>query len=100
MFEPGAVDRTPGADLTVMNDPIGIAIHPRTGDIYVADRVENRVTVFAGPTMRVGAVTPGSGPTTGGTAVTITGSNLGAVSGVRFGSGRGNQAWWLCRRRP
>jgi hypothetical protein len=41
--------------------------------------------VFAGPVPTVSAVAPVAGPVTGGTPATITGSNLGAITGVLFG---------------
>jgi uncharacterized protein YdaL len=43
-------------------------------------------TYLVGNRPAVSKITPTSGPTTGGTQVTITGSNLGGASSVRFGT--------------
>src|ERR1700681_659502 len=47
----------------------------------------DRFTSFAAPT--VTAVSPNTGPSSGGTSVTVTGTNLGGASTVTFGSGAG-----------
>ena len=47
------------------------------------------MSITAGPPLPVPTVTdvsPSSGPSTGGTAVTITGTNFSAVSAVNFGA--------------
>lgn len=59
-------------------------------DIVTVDNHNGSITVnlntttFAAPT--VASVAPSSGPTTGGTPVTITGTNLGSAYSVKFGA--------------
>jgi hypothetical protein len=59
-----------------------------TGGFNDVQQVQN-VSISSGapaPTSAVTSVSPNSGPNTGGTTVTITGSNFLSVSGVNFGS--------------
>ena len=70
--------------LTSLTGPWGVAVNPRTGQVLVAEA--NGVEVFAAPAPTVTSVDPATGPITGGSAVTIHGTNLGTVSAVRFGS--------------
>jgi hypothetical protein len=61
-------------DITVTNNSATSATSPADQYTYVS------------PAAAVTSVNPNTGPTTGGTAVTITGSNFTGASAVRFGS--------------
>lgn len=84
----GGVSATP----TVVNDsqlsvtvPTGLAAGPVGVSVTTAGGTNNGLsyTYVDGPT--IGAPTPGSGPTSGGTAVTISGTSLTTTQSVTFG---------------
>lgn len=59
------------------------------GNSYVIDKGNHRVEKFAPPAAPrpvVGSLSPTSGPTTGGTQVTVTGSGFTGATTVRFGT--------------
>ena len=69
--------------LTGVSGPMGVAVSPRDGAVYVSD-ARDIVLVYPPLTSAVTVVEPIGGPVTGGTAVTIQGENLGAVTAVTF----------------
>ncbi|WP_439679729.1 IPT/TIG domain-containing protein [Embleya sp. MST-111070] len=88
---------TPAAAFTVVDDTTLTATAPPgapgTVDITVsgpggtsATSAADRYTYLPAPT--VTAVSPNSGPDTGGTAVTVTGTDLAGATGITFGPGR------------
>ncbi len=86
VFARGSTTLLPERALGSLESPFGLAVDPRSGSVLVSDGPTiHRVRVYPVVSSTVGSVTPSSGPTTGGTAVTITGTNLGAVTGVSFG---------------
>jgi YVTN family beta-propeller protein len=98
----------PGAEIKVGSEPFGLAVTPDGKTVYVNNFNSDSVTpievatnkpgteikVGGGPqriaiTANVPTVTnvkPASGPTAGGTPVTITGANFTEVSAVKFGA--------------
>jgi DNA-binding beta-propeller fold protein YncE len=82
-FPPGATTPT-GDPLTGMTRPWGVAIDPLTGRTFVASFFTDNVLAYAAPVPTVTAVAPATGPMTGGTTVTLTGTNLAAVTEVTF----------------
>ena len=52
----------------------------------VADLVGNQITVFNVGAPTVSGVSPGAGPSAGGTSVTIVGTNFTGATGVKFGA--------------
>jgi DNA-binding beta-propeller fold protein YncE len=85
-FARGTTVLLPERTLGPLENPFGIAVDPRSGSVLVTDGpTTNRVRVYPAVASTVSAVTPASGPMTGGTSVTITGTNLGAVTGVSIG---------------
>jgi YVTN family beta-propeller protein len=68
-------------------NPQFIAASPDGTRLYVTNYSSNNVTVLGiTPTPTLTGISPASGPPTGGTTVTITGTNLAATSSVSFGS--------------
>ncbi|WP_322788755.1 beta strand repeat-containing protein, partial [Sphingorhabdus rigui] len=65
--------------------PVDIAVTTAAG---TATRV-NAATYIADRLPAISAVSPASGPNSGGTTVTITGTNFSSATAVRFGSGTG-----------
>lgn len=82
-FPPGATSPT-GDALVGPNTPVGIAVDPLTGRTFVASNSTGTVLPYAAPVPTVTAVAPATGPMTGGTTVTLTGTNLAAVTEVTF----------------
>jgi hypothetical protein len=89
---------TPASSFTVDSDTSITAVSPPEGagkiDVWVTGpggtsvkRSKDRFTFVATPPPppTVSAIRPGSGPTTGGTTVTLTGTNLTGATYVRFG---------------
>ncbi len=71
---------TPGAvDITVTNAGVTSAVSSADQYTYLAPPPPSNPPA-------VSSVSPGSGPTAGGTSVTITGKNLGGIAYVDFGS--------------
>jgi hypothetical protein len=88
VYEAGAQTPIAGGDLIGATAARGVATDPFTGTVYVADMTGNRVLVYPAAAVtapRIAAVAPNRGPTSGGTAVTITGTNLGAMTAAAFG---------------
>lgn len=73
----------PTMTLVGVNGPWGVAVSPVNGAVYVTD-APNDVHVYPSVTSSVVGVDPPSGPVTGGQAVSINGTNLGAVTQVTF----------------
>ncbi|MFE1934025.1 IPT/TIG domain-containing protein, partial [Streptomyces sp. NPDC059474] len=71
-----------GAPIPVGTQPIDVAVAPN-GKVYVANFGSNNVSVFPGAPTLTG-ISPDQGATTGGTVVTITGTNL-TGAGVTIG---------------
>lgn len=87
--ETDALSQVPESPFSAGSAPVQAAFSPTgtLGLLAVAHASEKDVTVFTSahpPT--VTAVAPATGPTTGGTSVTITGSNFDGASAVKFGS--------------
>ena len=61
-----------------------MAVSPVNGVVYVSDRNPSEVHLFQPVTSSVTGVDPAVGPVTGGTAVNVIGTNLGAVTQVSF----------------
>lgn len=79
---------TVGSALNLSSNPISLAVSPEGDLVYVALNGSNTLDVLsAAPAPTVTAVSPGSGPASGGTMVTITGTDLAGVTGVAFGPG-------------
>ena len=85
VFASGQTTANAGEALTGLDRPWGVAVSPVSGQVYVSD-YQDRVLVYPAPTPTVLSVAPVTGPVTGGTVVTITGTNLGMVSAASFGS--------------
>ncbi|MDQ6838246.1 MAG: IPT/TIG domain-containing protein, partial [Actinomycetota bacterium] len=64
-----------------LDDPLGLALNP-AGDLFIADSGRIRKVEAAALPPTVTAVTPASGPGTGGTMVTITGTGFATAPGV------------------
>ncbi|MEU5208658.1 IPT/TIG domain-containing protein [Streptomyces sp. NPDC020742] len=84
---------TPAASFTVVSDTQISAVAPAgTGTVQVTvvtpGGTSNGVTFtyVAAPVPSLSSITPNSGATTGGTAVTLTGTGLSGATAVRFGS--------------
>ena len=84
-FAPGAT--TPTATLTGLSGPSALAFDG-DGDLFVANKGNNTASEFtpASPAPAVTGISPASGAAAGGTAVTITGTNLAGATAVKFGT--------------
>ncbi|MEV5480875.1 MULTISPECIES: YncE family protein [Streptomyces] len=69
-----ATNSVVGATIPVGHNPIGVAVAPN-GKIYVANFASGSVSVIQNPPT-LSSISPTSGPTTGGTVVTLTGTLL------------------------
>ncbi|MDB1087894.1 IPT/TIG domain-containing protein [Streptomyces sp. ACA25] len=68
--------------IAVGTQPTGIAVTPNSLSVYVANSGSDTVSVI----QTLNAMAPALGPQSGGSKVTITGTNLSGVTSVRFGS--------------
>ncbi|MEU8783621.1 IPT/TIG domain-containing protein [Streptomyces sp. NPDC048637] len=68
--------------IAVGTAPAGIAVTPNDLSVYVANSGSNTVSVI----QTLNAMAPTLGPQSGGTKVTITGTNLTGITSVKFGS--------------
>ncbi|MEI9982788.1 MAG: IPT/TIG domain-containing protein [Aliidongia sp.] len=93
--DPGVINRilAPGystvqtiaASTGNFNNPNYVALDS-TGNVFVTDTGNSRVKEIL-LSVTVGGVSPTSGPTAGGTSVTITGTNFDSSATVKFGNG-------------
>ncbi|MGB3676304.1 MAG: fibronectin type III domain-containing protein [Candidatus Nanopelagicales bacterium] len=82
-FARGTSVADPATTLAGVTGPWGVAVSPANGAVYVTD-APNDVHVYPSVVSSVSGVDPSTGPVTGGTAVSIKGTNLGAVTQVTF----------------
>ncbi|MEV7471811.1 IPT/TIG domain-containing protein [Streptomyces kronopolitis] len=68
--------------IAVGTAPAGIAVTPNSLSVYVANSGSNTVSII----QTLNAMAPTLGPQSGGTKVTITGTNLTGATSVKFGS--------------
>ena len=83
-FMRGSVAIDAARSLDGLVGPWGVAVSPLNGAVYVSDRDPSEVHLFPAVTSSVTGVDPAVGPVTGGTAVNVNGTNLGAVTQVTF----------------
>lgn len=69
------------ATLTVGRQPLAVSVTPNGLSAYVSNNGAGTVSVI----QTLNAMSPNRGPMSGGTLVTITGTNLAGASAVRFG---------------
>jgi hypothetical protein len=85
------VDTATGTAAAAGNSPYQVAVGPDGTSLYVTNESDNTVTVFGvatvPPAPAATSVSPATGTTRGGTAVTITGTNLTGATAVTFGAG-------------
>lgn len=71
--------------LAELNSPSAVAVGP-SGDVVIVDNGNNVIREIAPPPPVVVALAPSSGPSTGGTRVTVLGRDLTGATSVLFGS--------------
>jgi hypothetical protein len=99
-IKPTVTEFDAGANVTIGTDTITgtLSTYPvastftsaTSAPAYVAYPLSTTTIVTPPPAPTVTAVSPASGPSGGGTAVTITGTNLGSATAVEFGSTPGS----------
>jgi hypothetical protein len=73
------------SSLGLVTGPWGVAVSPRSGAVLVSDNAAPyHVQKYPDVTSAVTKVDPSSGPVSGGTIVSVDGTNLGAVTRITF----------------
>ncbi len=68
-----------------LDHPSQVAVNSK-GDLFIADTANDVIREVTEGSPTVSGLSPSSGPSSGGTSVTITGTNFSGVTGVSFGT--------------